>query len=496
MKVLVLINAAQEHRPFYSRVGGELERQGFEVHYALDSHYSDYLHPDKGLGGRAHYFSEYFAQHYDRDALPDEFRDVPIGTLLYPDVERMMHTRFLKWPAEKYYPSLVANLAYFFLDLFDAYQFDSIVYENVSNAFSYFAFEVGKQRGARFVGFAMSRMPNRLDILDRAWARNSALEPQFWRIKREQCMTTETRAFVDDYLAHFNDKVPDYIRNPHPFQMGLIARYARSASALRFLRSLRYAISEPEDLRYAFQVANPFFVFPEQFGREVMRNAKRKILERTLYQLDVDLDAPYVAYALQFHPESSASVDGPAFSDEWYNVQQIARCLPAGVRLYVKDHRHAAGRQPLSFYERVARIPNVVLIHPNYDTKALLRRARIVIVCTSTMGFEALLLRRPVVVLGHPFYEFVPGVHRLHSFDEAEQVLARVLSSEPAPSQEDVEAFLGAYFDTTEPGSLDVTQQYNDQETVGWIAGVVARATREHVSRRSSSSITPQAEIA
>jgi len=41
MNVLILVNAAQEHRPFYARVGEELVRRGHDVQFALDSHYTD-----------------------------------------------------------------------------------------------------------------------------------------------------------------------------------------------------------------------------------------------------------------------------------------------------------------------------------------------------------------------------------------------------------------------------------------------------------------------
>jgi hypothetical protein len=156
--------------------------------------------------------------------------------------------------------------------------------------------------------------------------------------------------------------------------------------------------------------------------------------------------------------------------------------MPFGVQLYVKDHRHAAGRQPFEFYERVARLPNVVLVHPQFDTKTVIRHARAVVCSTSTLGFEALLLRRPLFVLGHPFYDFVPGIRRIQSFDGAHDELGRY--GEMTVSRADVEALLAAYYLATEPGTLDLPRQKDDPETIERITRLVVRATREHIAGR------------
>jgi hypothetical protein len=481
MNVLFLINAAQEHRTFYSKVAAELLRRGIDVQYAVDSHYTDFVHPDAPLGDRAHYFSDYLRANLARRTLPAELADANVWTAFFPDTDRMMHTRFMRRSDPTYYGAVVANLGHFFTELFDRFGFDSVVYENVSNALSYVAYEVSSRRNARYIGFAASRMPGRLDVLDRATARDSRLEATFHALRTgRQRMSSEVRAYVEDYLRNLNEKVPDYLRNPNPLEMNFLARYRGRNSFQRFYRSWKYAATRPDDAYYAFQAANLFAVFPEQIAREAWRQAKRKLLDAKVYRREVDLESPFFVYPLQFHPESSASVDGVAANDEWSNIEQIARNLPFGVSLYVKDHRHAAGRQPLGFYERVARIPNVVLVHPNYDTKKLLRHSRAVVCSTSTMGFEALLLQRPVFVLGRPFYDFLPGCVRVDSFATAFRTFRSYASL--SVDRPDVEALLGAYYLCSEEGTLDVTKQYNDPAAIRWIADIIERKTREHRS--------------
>lgn len=473
MKVLILINCAIEHRPFYAMVGDELRRAGHEVVYALDSHYTDYLHPETDLGDAVRYFSDYFREHFERRTLPPGLDDVNLSAVLFPDVERLTCTRFMWRDRDGYYESLIANLAHFFVELFDEYHFDAVVYENVSNAFAYMAYEIAQHRGARYVGFLPSRLPGRMDVLDRAWSRDSRLEATFRAVRSGELVPpADACSFVQEYLANFDEKEPDYMVG-HAFEMGLVQRYVQARPLQRFLRTIRYRVANPEDHFYAYQVGR-LWMYPEQIGREMLRHAKRRELDRRLYQRGPDLSRPYFVYPLQFHPESSTSVDGPAFTHELSNILGIAQNLPFGYSLYVKDHRHAAGRQPLSFYEKVAHLPNAVLVHPDYHTKTLLRHARAVVCVTSTMGYEALVLGKPVFLLGHPFYEFFPGCVRVPSFDGAFEAFSRHGELQASPA--DVAALVTAYYLCSVKGSMSLTHQYQDREAAAWVASTILEA--------------------
>lgn len=477
-KILILVNGAHEHRPFYAGVGAELERRGHEVHYALDSHYTDFLHPDVPLGKNVHYFSDYFRDHVHHRKPPTELAGTNFNLMLFPEADRLMHTRSRAAREASYYDSLSANLAHFFVGLFDRYAFDSLVYENISNTMSFVAYAVAEKRGARFVGLLPSRLPGRTDVLDRAQARDSRLELTFYKIKSGALeVGTDIQNRVREYIGDFDRMLPDYMTHPHPFAAGLLDRYLHTRSIGRMLRTVRYFMSRPDDARYAHQIGNPFIAYPEQLANESARHLKIQLLRRGIYRTEVDTSRPYFIYPIQFHPESSTSVDGPAFGDEWSNIQGIAQNLPFGYSLYVKDHKHAAGRQSLAFYKRVGRLPNVILVSPDYDTKALIRHSKGVVCSTSTLGFEALILGKPVFVLGHPFYDFFPSCIRVDSFDGAHAKFQRNIDLET--SRSDIEALVAAYFITSEDGRLDLLEMYADPSVQTWIADVVERKTIE-----------------
>ena len=115
MRILILLNGARDHRPFYSRVGIELERRGHDVLYAIDSHFTDELEPGPPLpANRVRYFSDYFRDNYGREDLPPELARADIGAILRPDIDRWAQSRFALRSDPRWVHTLVACLGHFF----------------------------------------------------------------------------------------------------------------------------------------------------------------------------------------------------------------------------------------------------------------------------------------------------------------------------------------------------------------------------------------------
>jgi len=134
-------------------------------------------------------------------------------------------------------------------------------------------------------------------------------------------------------------------------------------------------------------------------------------LVKRLYQAPVEGEQ-FLLYPMHFHPESSTSILAGTYLDEYEVIRNIAFSLPEGVRLYVKDHISAWGYPALDFYRRIKRLPNVRLLGPNEPTKQLIKASAGVITLTSTVGYEALLLKTRVFLFGQVFYSHIKHVDR------------------------------------------------------------------------------------
>lgn len=120
---------------------------------------------------------------------------------------------------------------------------------------------------------------------------------------------------------------------------------------------------------------------------------------------------PYCLYALHTQPESSIDVAGSFFSNQVALIRLIARSLPANYELYVKVHPTDVDGQTLAFYRRISKIPGVRLLDFAHDSRALVAGSKVIFALTGTIAYEAALLRKPVIVFAHNFFNDLPDVH-------------------------------------------------------------------------------------
>jgi capsule polysaccharide export protein KpsC/LpsZ len=160
-------------------------------------------------------------------------------------------------------------------------------------------------------------------------------------------------------------------------------------------------------------------------------------------------------------------------------VEQVAKSLPAGWWLVVKEHPASLGRRPVSFYRRLAQIPGVLLLDPALDSHSLILRARAVVTITGTVGWEAVLYRRPVITLGDVFFNRYEGVCHVANVRDLPEALQRLVPEPELPDEDALLVFVAAVIDSTYLGVLDHPDQNPmvlDPGNVERLAGVAAQA--------------------
>ncbi len=131
------------------------------------------------------------------------------------------------------------------------------------------------------------------------------------------------------------------------------------------------------------------------------------------------------------------------------------KSLPAGVRLYVKDHVSTRGRWPLSFYRSIKDCFGVRLIDPDADVPSLIKHAEAVAVITGTMGWEAALFEKPVLTFGNVFFNVLPQVRYLGATPKTEWGNAiREAIGQHQPDLEALLCFVEALLQTTSSGFM------------------------------------------
>lgn len=145
----------------------------------------------------------------------------------------------------------------------------------------------------------------------------------------------------------------------------------------------------------------------------------------------------YVFFPLHVEPESSVGLMSPEMNEQLACIELLAKNLPAGVRLVVKEHLPAIGRRPRDFYTTLLDIPNVVMLSPHAYALDVARSARAVAVITGTLGLESAVLGVPVISFGlHNVYNFLPHVHIVRSWLELRPLLAMLCADDTGIARE------------------------------------------------------------
>jgi capsule polysaccharide export protein KpsC/LpsZ len=193
---------------------------------------------------------------------------------------------------------------------------------------------------------------------------------------------------------------------------------------------------------------------------QVIRQRFQRIARVKVASLAGVFEAPvagekYVLYPIHFQPEASTLVQAPMYLDQIALLQDIARSLPIGYRLYVKEHVSNRGRRPLEFYQAIRAIHGTRLLGPDEDTWSLIRNASAIAVITGTMGWEGLFFDKPVVTFGDVFYNILPGVTKASQVpkDGWFRVFKQAIDAH-RPDRESLLALVAALQERTYPGFM------------------------------------------
>ena len=115
-------------------------------------------------------------------------------------------------------------------------------------------------------------------------------------------------------------------------------------------------------------------------------------------------------------PEMTTSAIGGVYVDQLLAIERLSRHLPPDMKIVVKENpKQTAYQRPHSFFERLAAVPNALLVPSDCDTYRLIRDSDLVATVTGTAGWEAINLGKPTLVFGKAWYESLPGVIKYSS---------------------------------------------------------------------------------
>lgn len=137
---------------------------------------------------------------------------------------------------------------------------------------------------------------------------------------------------------------------------------------------------------------------------ELRPKIRRKLLNKSNIWEPFNPSIDYVYFPLHLQPEYSTMALAPFYLDQPSIIENLAKSVPIGYRVVVKEHPQMLGRRPKEYYECLKAVCNVVVIPPFTDNFSVINNSKLIFTITGTAGMEGLILGKPVVTLGSVIY--------------------------------------------------------------------------------------------
>ncbi len=165
----------------------------------------------------------------------------------------------------------------------------------------------------------------------------------------------------------------------------------------------------------------------------------------------------FIYFPLHLQPEATTSPMGGVYVDQNLAIETLARALPAGWKVAVKENpAQRFAKRERGFYEHLASIPAVHLVSKGENTFDLIERCEAVATITGTAGWEALFRGKPTITFGRAFYRGGPGVI---SVDDPAELASQLRAIEDGTfenaTHDDLRRFLRAIQSASHHGIVD-----------------------------------------
>jgi len=251
---------------------------------------------------------------------------------------------------------------------------------------------VSKKRGLPFIFVGFSPIKGKTALYFNEYAHWESLD----RVIKEKFSQEELKE-TERYIEDVKRKRETHIASSKNMIRGL------QEKAWTWKLSFRQTFSRQSN---GLSLPNSFTLGPRlrSYGSKLVRQNIERLCKWYFYDKANLSRDHYLFFPLHFPAESQLTVRAQPYANQEFLIEYIARSLPQGYKLYVKEHPNVLGSFSLSKLRRIRKIGNVVLVNPAINPHDLIAHSKAVVTINSTAGFEALMYFKPVIVFGQVFY--------------------------------------------------------------------------------------------
>ena len=229
-------------------------------------------------------------------------------------------------------------------------------------------------------------------------------------------VSSEVRGYLDDTLRQRAIVIPQKDRHQYSAAFNKIAN-ARNARRLVEKLWDQFALGKHQEFGHNLRHARTHAAMA--LGATRLKKLYRPMPE-----------TPFVYYPLHVPADMALTLRSPEYLDQVATIDFLLRTIPDTHVLAVKEHPAQIGAISAGrLFELARRFDNFVLLPPQTNNYAVLGRADAIVSVNSKSGAEAVLLGKPVVVMGDAFYRSCPLVFAVNRLSDVPQRLREALDA-------------------------------------------------------------------
>lgn len=274
-----------------------------------------------------------------------------------------------------------------------------------------------------------------------------------WKLNITNRTSPETEAFI----TNFREK-PDKAQSEDKMQSSLSYKLSR---LYKWVKMNFHERRIPHDIKGLFTKIKAYF---------------------DLRHFESVKEEKYIFFPLHYQPEAAVLIYGKWYNNQVAFIENLAKCIPFGYTLYVKEHQNTFGNRRFGYYKEIKRIPNVKLLSPYLDVFSLTKNSSLVVTISGTVGFEALIFGKPVITVGDVYYSACSEVAKCGCWADMPPLIREKLSKEV--DMVNVKRFITGLLNKVYDGFVGVPSENNglclEENNIKKIAkGIIRHAKRQ-----------------
>jgi len=229
------------------------------------------------------------------------------------------------------------------------------------------------------------------------------------------------------------EELNDYLRGHDSFKQGLqyLNTFQKSkvhyvAAALTFL----FSANNNEKTHYTYYGRLKLRVLFKILISIIKKRYRERFMNKNFLNT-IETKSPFVYFPLHLEEERVLLIGAPFYTNQIEIIRHIAKSLPVGYTLFVKEHpmMNIRNWRSISDYKTMLDIPNVKVFHPSVKSDVMIKNCSLVVTVNGTSSLESAFYGKPSVVFSDIDFSSLPFIFRVKAIETLPQIIGDSLQA-------------------------------------------------------------------